>query len=36
MLNQMSKVEIVINGKIVSELFPIPTYCNFFSLEDQQ
>lgn len=36
MLNQMSTVEVVHNGKIVSEMFPIPTYCNFISLSDQQ
>ena len=36
MLNQMSTVEVVIDGEIVSEMFPIPTYCNFLSIEDQQ
>lgn len=36
MLNQMSTVEVIHNGKIVNEMFPIPTYCNFISVSDQQ
>ena len=36
MLNQMSTVEVVFNGKIVSEMFPIPSYCNFITLKEQE
>lgn len=36
MLNQMSTVEILENGNIVKEIFPIPTYCNFISEEDKE
>jgi hypothetical protein len=32
----MSTVEVIYNGKIVSEMFPIPTYCSFISTEDQE
>lgn len=36
MLNQMACIEVVNNGKLVKTLFQIPTYCKFFSVEDER